>query len=454
MLDRDAHQFCDFVTLGPSLKDVADKCVFMAVCFVLGLLLTEEISVKIILLGLFDAIGDVRCSAVLGLPDFTRSFKWCADGNRHASRLDVLSLLHTVDFIVDMPTELAVDRFAVVERLHLHEAGDGILNQLLRVELGHSSAVLGWTRAFPNDDDGVGSQLFRSLLESAAMGQDAVKVGGLKLRGEEVMLANDFEDSFEEFRDKAKSDRDNWLSQTLNQTYVNHEAKEQRAGETGTALNCLEYFCTPEIAEVFSSDMRDTCSIHDIDKGKILCVDVPEDYTTERKYIFTVMKLLLYRHALCRYSMPSWQRYSLNQLVYVGDEFQTAITASFDGTSDFNVVDRLRDCWLTLIISAQAFESLIPPQTKEQAEVLALNLKNLVMYRAASEADALRCANVLGKRWVERVNRTDHPDHTAYSYQQIEEFRIKPHEFRSLPDHTAVVRHCTNGYKKVCLRPA
>jgi len=267
------------------------------------------------------------------------------------------------------------------------------------------------------------------------------------------MLANDFEDSFEEFRDKAKSDRDNWLSQTLNQTYVNHEAKEQRAGETGTALNCLEYFCTPEIAEVFSSDMRDTCSIHDIDKGKILCVDVPEDYTTERKYIFTVMKLLLYRHALCRYSMPSWQRYSLNQLVYVGDEFQTAITASFDGTSDFNVVDRLRDCWLTLIISAQAFESLIPPQTKEQAEVLALNLKNLVMYRAASEADALRCANVLGKRWVERVNRTDHPDHTAYSYQQIEEFRIKPHEFRSLPDHTAVVRHCTNGYKKVCLRP-
>jgi hypothetical protein len=244
------------------------------------------------------------------------------------------------------------------------------------------------------------------------------------------------------------------LAEIFEQTYLNHEAKEQRAGEIGTSQNYLEYLGTPEIAEIFSSNEPDTCSLLDVDKGKILCIDVPEDYTTERKYIFTVMKLLLYRHALRRYALPTWQRYALNQLVYMGDEFQTAITASYDGTSDFNVVDRLRDCWLMLVISAQAFESLIPPQTKEQADVLALNLKNLIMYRAASETDALRCANALGKQWIERATRTVHLDHTAHSYQRVEEFRIKPHEFRRLPDHTAVVRHCTNGYKKVCLRPA
>jgi hypothetical protein len=244
------------------------------------------------------------------------------------------------------------------------------------------------------------------------------------------------------------------LADTLERTYLNHEAKEQRAGEIGTSQNYLEYLGTPEIAEVFSSDEPDTCSMLDVDKGKILCIDVPEDFTTERKYIFTIVKLLLYRHALRRYSLPTWQRYALNQLVYVGDEFQTAITASYDGTSDFNVVDRLRDCWLMLVISAQAFESLIPPQTKEQADVLALNLKNLIMYRAASEVDALRCANALGKHWIERSTRTVHLDHTARTYQRVEEYRIKPHEFRNLPDHTAVVRHCTNGFKKVCLRPA
>jgi hypothetical protein len=243
------------------------------------------------------------------------------------------------------------------------------------------------------------------------------------------------------------------LAEVLEQTYLKHEAKEQRAGEIGTSQNYLEYLGTPEVAEIFSNEEPDTCSIADVDRGKIFCVDVPQDYTTERQYVFTVMKLLLYRHALRRYALPPWQRYSLNQLFYEGDEFQTAITASYDGTSDFNVVDRLRDCWLALIISAQAFESLIPPQTKEQAEVLALNLKNLVMYRAASEADALRCANALGRHYVERATRTVNADHTAYTYQRVEEFRIKPHEFRSLPDHTAIIRHCTNGYRKVRLRP-
>ncbi len=244
------------------------------------------------------------------------------------------------------------------------------------------------------------------------------------------------------------------LAEVLQQTYLQHDAKEQKAGEAGTSQNYLEYLGTPEIADVFSSDQKDSCCIADVDRGKILCVDVPQDYTTERQYVFTVMKLLLYRHALRRYALPQWQRYALNQLVYVGDEFQTAITASFDGTSDFNVVDRLRDCWLALIVSAQAFESLIPPQTRDQAEVLALNLKNLIMYRAASETDALRCANALGKHWVERGTRTVHLDHTAHTYQRVEEYRIKPYEFRNLPDHTAVVLHCTNGYKKVRLRPA
>ena len=243
------------------------------------------------------------------------------------------------------------------------------------------------------------------------------------------------------------------LSEIMEKNYLQSEAKEQRAGELGTSQNYLEYLGTPEIAEIFSSDEPDTCSFADVDKGKIFCIDVPQDYTTERQYIFTVAKLLLYRHALRRYALPPHQKYALNQLIYVGDEFQNAITASHDGTSDFNVIDRLRDCMLMLIVSAQAFESLIPPQTKEQADVLALNLKNLFMYRAASETDALRCANALGKHWIERGSRTVHQDHTAHNFQRVEEFLIKPHEFRNLPDHTAVVRHCTNGYRKVSLRP-
>lgn len=269
-----------------------------------------------------------------------------------------------------------------------------------------------------------------------------------------LTVKSEMEGALNKLAEGTPTKRSQELADALQQSFLQHEAKEQKAGEVGTSQNYLEYLGTPQIAEVFSSDEPDTCSIADVDSGKILCVDVPEDYSTERKYVFTVVKLLLYRHALRRYSLPDYQRYALNQLVYCGDEFSTAITASFDGTSDYNVVDKLRDCWLALIISSQAFESLIPPQTKEQADVLLLNLKNLLMYRAASETDALRCANALGKRWIERGSRTVHHDHTAYTYQRVEEYRIKPHEFRNLPDHTAVVRHCTNGYKKVCLRPA
>jgi hypothetical protein len=259
--------------------------------------------------------------------------------------------------------------------------------------------------------------------------------------------------ALEKLTDLDPTERRIRLAETLEQTYLKHEAKEQRAGEIGTSQNYLEFLGTPEVAEIFSSNEPDTCTIADVDRGKIFCIDVPQDYTTERQYVFTVIKLLLYRHALRRYGLAPWEKHARNQLVYVGDEFQNAITASHDGTSDFNVIDRLRDCMLMLIVSAQAFESLIPPQTKEQAEVLALNLKNLVMYRAASELDALRCANALGKHWVERATRTVHQDHTSHTYQRMEEFRIKPHEFRNLPDHTAVVRHCTNGFRKVNLRP-
>jgi hypothetical protein len=259
--------------------------------------------------------------------------------------------------------------------------------------------------------------------------------------------------ALQKLADKDPEPRRQKIADVFQSTFLQHEAKEQKAGEVGTSQNYLEYLGTPEIAEVFSSNAPDTCTIADVDRGKILCVDVPEDYPTERKYVFTVVKLLLFRHALRRYDLPDYQRYQLNQLVFSSDEFATAITASFDGTSDYNVVDKLRDCWLMMLVSAQAFESLIPPQTKEQADVLLLNLKNLLMYRAASETDAVRCANALGKHWVERSSRTVHHDHTAYSYQRVEEYLIKPHEFRNLPDHTAIVRHCTNGHKRVRLRP-
>lgn len=256
----------------------------------------------------------------------------------------------------------------------------------------------------PKDEKGFfkvkgAAHIGRALELLADIGRHATPTNAYELLTSERELKG----ALEKLADLDPNERRIRLAEVFEQTYLKHDAKEQRAGEIGTSQNYLEYLGTPEIAETFSSNEPDTCSIADVDKGKILCIDVPQDFSTERQYVFTLVKLLLYRHALRRYSLPPWKKYALNQLVYVGDEFQNVITASHDGTSDFNVVDRLRDCMLLLIVSAQAFESLIPPQTKEQAEVLSLNLRNLFMYRAASEADAVRCANALGKHYVQRA---------------------------------------------------
>ena len=40
------------------------------------------------------------------------------------------------------------------------------------------------------------------------------------------------------------------------------------------------------------------------------------------------------------------------------------------GTSDFKIIDRLHDCMLMLVVSAQAFKSLIPPQTALRGEIM------------------------------------------------------------------------------------
>ena len=75
----------------------------------------------------------------------------------------------------------------------------------------------------------------------------------------------------------------------MEQIYLKHEAKEQRAGEIGTSQNYLEYLGPPEIAEIFSSNQPDTYASVDVDQGKIFCIDVPQDYTTEPQYVYLLV---------------------------------------------------------------------------------------------------------------------------------------------------------------------
>jgi len=72
--------------------------------------------------------------------------------------------------------------------------------------------------------------------------------------------------ALDELAELESSERRIRLAETFEQTYLKHEAKEQRAGEIGTSQNYLERRGTAEIAEIFSSNEPDTCTLAEVDR--------------------------------------------------------------------------------------------------------------------------------------------------------------------------------------------
>lgn len=64
---------------------------------------------------------------------------------------------------------------------------------------------------------------------------------------------NELKAALDQLTELGPTERRIRLAETFEQTYLKHEAKEQRAGEIGTSQNYLEYLGTPEIAEIFNS---------------------------------------------------------------------------------------------------------------------------------------------------------------------------------------------------------
>ena len=130
--------------------------------------------------------------------------------------------------------------------------------------------------------------------------------------------------------------RDHFKNRFLNQP------EEQLGGVRETIGNYLQYFLTPEIAEVFCT-RESTFNFAELDQGKIILVTMPQKFQTERRYVNTFLKLLYYNHALRRFDKSKAARASDNLLILWADEAQRFMTASEDGTSDYNCVDVIRE---------------------------------------------------------------------------------------------------------------
>ena len=174
---------------------------------------------------------------------------------------------------------------------------------------------------------------------------------------------------------------------------------EQLGGVRETIGNYLQYFLTPEVAEVFCTG-ESTFDFGAIDQGKIILTTMPQKFQTERRYVNTFLKLLYYNHALRRFDKSKADRAKDNLLILWADEAQRFMTASEDGTSDYNCVDVIREAGATVVAAAQSTTSLVPPLGNDKAKVLTLNLRNRLIFRAADEADAVQAADFLGKKRV------------------------------------------------------
>ena len=141
--------------------------------------------------------------------------------------------------------------------------------------------------------------------------------------------------------------------------------KARVEGELGTIGNFLAPYQQPAIAEVFCSEEPDTISIDQVDQGRKICLSISEEYAHERKYVFSILKLLFYQHGLRRLACDPLAFWKKNLLVLVGEEFQDVVTSSVGGMSDYSVSGKIREAKVALIVLTQSYVSLLPPHAGE-----------------------------------------------------------------------------------------
>ena len=306
----------------------------------------------------------------------------------------------------------------------------------------------------------LGQRSEQSFFKSQAQTHLALGMEMLARTGMDVTLENVHsflleEDTMNRLINELETDYPTGRAQKLIEHFRDRYAKqppEQMGGVKETIANYLQFFLTPDIAQVFCAH-ENTFEFNEIDRGKIICLAMPQKYQAERRYINTFLKMLFYTHVLRRFDRGKDQRKDDNLLILWADEAQRFVTASDEGMSDYNCIDVMREARATLVAAAQSSTSFIPPLGQEKAQVLTLNLRNRMIFKGADEAGAVESADFLGQRKVQQTTRGFSGGTTSRSYTHVEEHKIKPYELRNLKKHQCVLVHCERGFKRTVLAP-
>jgi hypothetical protein len=262
---------------------------------------------------------------------------------------------------------------------------------------------------------------------------------------------SDLEEALTDLASGQQSPRRRELASHFTNRFLSQPA-EQIGGVKETIANYLQAFITPEIAQIFCPG-QNTFDFGDIDRGKIICVAMPQKFQVERRYVNTFLKMLFYTHALRRFDKPAEERKGDNLLILWADEAQRFVSASEEGMSDYNCIDVIREAQATVVAAAQSSTSFVPPLGREKARVFTLNLRNRLIFRAADEEGALESADFLGKHRIIKKSWGYSGGKMSRNFSEQEEHKIKPHLLRGLPKHMAVVIHCERGHRRKVLPP-
>lgn len=226
---------------------------------------------------------------------------------------------------------------------------------------------------------------------------------------------------------------------------------EQRGGVIGTVANYLSSYTTAGITGLINRDS--TFSLSEIEQGKIICLALPQELATERRYLATFLKQLFYLQVLRRFDRPAAAATPHNLLMLWADEAQRFVTDSEDGLSDYNVIDRIREAHAAVVMATQSTLSFVPPLGRDKAKVLALNLRNRILFKIADEEDAVASADFIGKRKRFKVTRSTGRNGSSISTTEEDVHRFKTDFLRHLRQHEAVVVHCERGACRRVLSP-
>lgn len=219
---------------------------------------------------------------------------------------------------------------------------------------------------------------------------------------------------------------------------------DQFGGVTGTLLNALRPFQTPEVAAVFANTEPNNFAFSDLEKGKILCISLPQRFPQERYALNALFKHLFYQFALLRYDRENIQ--SSNVLCLWLDEAQHSLRAGPWG--DYRFLDRLRAARCAAVLAMQDHTSCYPTLGKDTAVVTMAQLRNRLVFSSPTFESAEITANFIGKRHIQRVTRGFNGGKSSISRTPHEEHILKAQEITGLPNHRCHLLHANKRLRR------